>query len=118
MTTVELRALDAEVHRGVFGCQVHWSEDHQDWRHVIADNGVSLFCGQPVPHYSTDMGAAWKVVEKMCGETKQILFVSGEWYAIFPRSCPEGVVPTVILEGAATAPLAICKAALAAAKGV
>lgn len=95
MTEKELRELDAEVHRVVFGPQPRtWDERY-------------------APHYSTNIAAAWKVVEKLAERFDRDPFIcentylSGdrEWHVVF-NGMYEAAEPT--------APLAICKAAIAA----
>lgn len=63
-----------------------------------------------VPFYSTDISAAWEVVEKLCNETgcdivkvcKRDPELFGEWSCNFGRGCEAF---------GDTAPLAICRAA-------
>ena len=108
------RELDAEI-----------AEKIMDWGHVLDPLGT--LTGQPlpkelpehwtsgIPHYSTDISAAWQVIERMREQ--------GWWYTLtderfnghfaeFRRADEHGIhhFHRVI---AGTAPLAICKAALA-----
>jgi hypothetical protein len=65
-----------------------------------------------MPHYSTDIAAAWEVIEKLCGETgadvvkvckRDPELLRGDWSCNFGRGFEAF---------ADTAPLAICRAAL------
>ena len=110
------RELDAMVATFVMGCKVivdggkpycdcddrgHFTRDAND---VYAD----------LPCYSTDIAAAWQVVEKLKGAAVEWFFhidipkpsVTDEWRAIF--------TPATRYSWAKTAPLAICRAALVA----
>ncbi len=74
---------------------------------------------QRVPDYSTDIAAAWDVVEKMknSGSRGFVLeWLRGHWIAGC-RNCGDGGEPELYSHQAgegATAPLAICRAALKA----
>ncbi len=80
-------------------------------RFVVTDNG-----SESLPHYSTDIAAAWQVVEKMAeGGLRLSLdrFGGDPWWAEFAdEGWEQGAQAT-----SATAPMAICLAALKA-KGV
>lgn len=75
-----------------------------------------------IPHYSTNLGDAWSIVEYMArrGYEAAVIEVDGIWRGWFrkrnARACPEcGLrkdISYTVEED--TAPLAICKAALAA----
>jgi hypothetical protein len=101
VTEKELRELDAEVHRVVFGPQPRtWDERY-------------------APHYSTSIAAAWKVVAWL---TKKFCHFNLHGDAAW--RCEVGTVDRHGDEGPrydsgpqSTAPLAICKVALAAVKG-
>lgn len=102
MTTDELRELDAEVHEKVFGLGSTfdigdlWGHDEDgDW----GDES------EPVPHYSSDIEAAWLVVEKMDNVIFNLQRRRGVWMCAFAP-------PARGHAAAETAPLAICKAAL------
>jgi hypothetical protein len=94
------RALDAEVERVVFGGEVC---------------GMA-FCPCGARPYSTDMGAAWAVVEAMGGRgyfatMHEILYADGrrEWAVSFDKA-----IPNLGEERAPTPARAICLAALKA----
>ena len=122
------RELDALVAEKVMGwCITAWN-DGEPWgnREVFPPfepiNGIPADCdcishseaGEP-PHYSTDIAAAWEVVEKLDGGGERGTF----WWMI---SSPgnDTMYSARIFEGsveivgamAPTAPLAICRAAL------
>jgi hypothetical protein len=109
-TTAELvagRELDALVDEKVMGTR-------DIVRHLsTTEPGIEIPCIHQVPPYSTDIADAWKIVEHMkaAGMEIQILYPSGaifEWSVAFdnPFDAP--------FAKAETAPLAICRAALAA----
>ena len=88
------REMDAAVHREIFNKSCH-----------SLDREILL------PHYSTDIAAAWLVVEKMkvrFSLTSLKTFKDGKWL------CRTGDVMNVITLIAETAPLAICRTALIA----
>lgn len=104
------RELDALVAEKVMGlAPVEWSGDC-----LVHGNQET---GGIVPAYSTNIPAAWKVVEKLHGEHTFGLdwlgFEGEEWRCVFNWGKDEdrGFAHAV----AATAPLAICLAALQAA---
>lgn len=78
-------------------------------------------CLAVVPHFSTDIAAAWLVVEKMAAECWYPDFGYGKcksggyWVALFDKADPEGRL--ISREVAPTAPHAICLAALRAVQG-
>ena len=126
------RELDALVAKKVMGWRITAWNDGEPWgnREVFPPfepiNGIPADCdcishseaGEP-PHYSTDIAAAWEVVEKMeaCpyphGAEIGSAYVDGlDGYIVaFGRGGPE---PIDVAEFAVTAPLAICRAALKA----
>lgn len=68
-----------------------------------------------VPHYSTDMGAAWGIVETLAGDSIQFRYeiVKGARPYVYAKFVECGPPAYVIGGGGATsAPLAICRAAL------
>lgn len=102
--------LDAFVAEKMMG----WTEIDLKWRGEAFHSGVPLIgkgtspnggiCG--IPHFSTDITAAWEIVEKMMSAS------SVQWKA-WLRELKGG---EVLLRGKANgdAPLAICRAALKA----
>jgi hypothetical protein len=128
------RELDARVAREVMGLgdvreEVWGLDHHRDWRYPVwrdelrSVDGViaAHWAWLRVPAYSTDIAAAFEVVEKMAERGYDFeLFVAAHLgaVAIFrdyetPRDHPpEGRAVIDPREGAA--PLAICRAALAA----
>lgn len=101
------RELDAWVAEKVMGKQVrnYWVIDgfHNDGR-------PHSQC--PVEHYSSDIAAAWEVVEKLTDQSKPHFELSkgyeGWWHVGFDLDRPFKRV----IAKADTAPLAICLAAL------
>lgn len=87
--------------------------------HYVPKLGDELF---PHPKFSTDIAAAWEVVEKLSQHFHLKLnspFVTGQpWFAGFTESGVTGWngVPDFTAKGD-TAPLAICRAALKAVDG-
>lgn len=73
-----------------------------------------------IPRYSTDIAAAWEVVEKIKATSSRgyvLDFIRGEW-TVGSRSCGDAGEPELYDSEAGTAeeaPLAICRAALKAA---
>ena len=100
MTDAELRELDARVHREVIGGEVKWEYGHP------YTPSMTL-----VPHYSTDIAAAWRVVEWLRERWGQVFLCSGlEWHCY-----STGSLAAAIPEGSGdTVQLAICLAALKA----
>jgi hypothetical protein len=108
------RERDALVHEEVFGettdvCNGGW------WYIVKEEIGDYSAYDYPIPHYTTDISAAWEVLNKFnwktigCG-------LANQWYVEL-RNFQEGdTIDTTIPYQAFgdTAPEAICKAALKA----
>lgn len=69
-----------------------------------------------VARFSTDIAAAWQVVEKLRADGWSFACIGDgkTWTSVFAREVPEIVEPDTV--EADTAPLAICLAALAAAE--
>jgi hypothetical protein len=88
--------MDAEIGLRVFGYKL-----------------VSLATLQPTPRYSTDVAAAWLVVEKMreMGLRPILMPDWGHQWQVKVYRESEHIVETAWFD---TAPLAICRAALAA----
>lgn len=123
MTADELRAIDAEVAVKVMGARLH---------PVASMAGDVTYETVPMPdgsihdrqlaYYSTDLRAAWEVVGKMGAWMfdAQWGFLGGvccgDWQPIHANSSAAGWTVTFGEHSATepTAPLAICKAALAA----
>ena len=80
-------------------------------------NGVSEYALAPVPEYSTEIAAAWEVAEKLAAKGHRLILEdhrdnphSPGWWARFDLANGHDTGDVV----AATAPLAICRAALKA----
>lgn len=107
------RKLDELVEQSIFGLVRGYRHDgSRCWKD---ERGIPV--QSEAKPYSTDISAAWQVVEKMKEEGHLLLLellgsVSGDWHAEFGK----GYFPYV-LDGqtkAKSAPEAICKAALLA----
>ena len=95
MNTGELRELDAKVAEKLFG---------EEWTHMTRD-----YVWSDIPEYSTDIKAAWLVVEKLREEYEPIkIIVWDKAVHVFI-----GMDERVFVD-APTAPEAICLAALKA----
>lgn len=92
------RELDALVAEKVFGVDVG---------DIYYDSTMQEITNFSIPHYSTDISAAWEVVEKF-GRFDLILNGSGAWCAEFYGSWDRSFGDS--------APHAICLAALKAAQ--
>jgi hypothetical protein len=110
------RALDALIAEEVMGIAVVRGSHRHHFYLPDSDEEVAP--------YSTDIAAAWLVVERM---RMSVVRSDDGWYAIVPEDIQHGSLrgtayPTITLvnpegkypEPAETAPLAICRAALAA----
>lgn len=117
MSDEELRALDVEIHRKVMG-EEYYEQEGKFWYILpfVTDVTGKPF-PLPIPFYSTEINAAWLVVEKLAAENRGTLVLQdwldvrgtpGRWCALF--DLPDGHDTGQIL--ADTAPLAICKAIL------
>ena len=112
MTPEEHRKLDAEVAEKVMGIEhdfenCHWCQSKDPYAR-----------GNPhIDHYSTDIKAAWRVVEKQWEDRRRKLCLwrgySGDWFARFDNPASMDYGSKVSAE---TAPEAICRAALEAVK--
>lgn len=106
MTDMELKALDAEVAAKVFGME--WA----------GGNPIRDYDGRRPwpPPYSTDIKAAWEVVEKM--RELGWCFMLRQWPDGTTWAVLEPHTPVTLAIGhdakAENAPLAVCRAALAA----
>jgi hypothetical protein len=138
MSDEELRALDVEIHEKVMGLCAEFGrhseydlarEDARDlWARenwwAVSREPTPPGCNRrcfPVPHYSTDIAAAWKVVLKLCAggcvTVKEVGPYRGDDDG--HATCAitvyvEEEEPQMFMARADTAPLAICKAALKA----
>ena len=125
------REMDALVEEKVMGGCAH--RDVAGWYHEGPEGDRTLNCGQchgrpSVPGYSTDIAAAWQVVEKLTGfDTNR----DKPWWSVCVFNAQPGQIMAVVYQCqpgnriddardviagaiASTAPLAICRAALAA----
>lgn len=121
------RELDSLVHRRVMELPVvpdAWGLPMQPGDHWTSDphgtyTGTPTTTGSPIPAYSTDIAAAWEVVEKL-RERRIFLSVDAHWdrFDVDAAIGPSLVVAADFWERAFatadTAPLAICRAALRA----
>jgi hypothetical protein len=109
------RAKDAEVAERVMGWRrIEW-EGGTTPMGRSSKNVLSLVL-EEVPHYSTDIAAAWQVVEHLFTRGLRLslnAFGGDPWWAEFADEGYEHGAQAP----ADTAPLAICRAALAAVAG-
>lgn len=109
------RDLDALVEVRVFGARPEIVAGHIQWEKDVGDDGAG------VPAYSRDIDAAWQVVAKLRADGWWFSLTQDNtdiWDAKFWKGEPKGWFPTAEAYGTAdTAPLAICRAALAAMEG-
>lgn len=118
MTTDELRALDARVHREVMGHTIPEVCPMCNGTGKGEGHGAGLTCwacsvGTPVvPAYSSDIAAAWRVVERLQQDGYSIRLSNKTmnwcWWCYIIGEETESVVQE------STAPEAICLAALKA----
>jgi hypothetical protein len=126
-TAAAARELDAQIAERVFGWTRHPERMHPTDNRTI---GGVLYCppGHPhdagsanvVPHYSTDISAAWLVIQNLCSRGMKPNILSGGqeevvWTCgvdIYGYDGWEDFRSVRAVEG--TAPLAICLAALKA----
>lgn len=130
MTDAELRALDAEVHTKVMGERGGFlpyvvingrRHDVETWLPVgwTPDEPPAGWCaGWRPPRYSTEIAAAWRVVEKMsathwCRITTPF-FPDDRCYAQFDLHNHSDATNPLCVQMADTVPEAICRAALMA----
>lgn len=109
------REMDARVAEKVFGLEV--MDDFPEVFAVGAD-GANAVVRKYMRHYSTDISAAWEVVEKLRSDRLWFTMMQDNtdiWDVKLWRGESKGWFPTVEYYGnAPTAPLAICRAALKA----
>jgi len=102
------REMDALVAEKVMGWELRtFKSNGVDFWHIPG----TVRCELDAPKFSTDIGAAWEVVEKMIGEmwNLSLEYQSAVYWCEFGKTCVPGDG-----EIADTAPLAICRAALLA----
>lgn len=101
------RELDALVAEKVMGLTpVEWSGWEGDLSLVYGDQET----GGIVPRYSTDIGAAWEVVEKLKQDRTVHLWSVPSGYMVQMTGVNAKMLE--VIGQADTAPLAICRAAL------
>lgn len=95
--------LDAYVAKAVFGEDIYRDSIHGLWR-LGTERRTDKGCPPP---YSTEIGAAWKVIEKLDGDPFTFAVGVG-WCDLYrDRDQVDGIT-------ADSTPLAICKAAMLA----
>ena len=115
------RELDALVAERVMGLSVQWDYGRVPfyWHPATLAHGLEIgpdglsAVRRPIKPYSTDISAAWLVVEKLRADgfyPEIHALTDGDWRCEI-RASGE---PIDVWEDAPTAPLAICRAALAA----
>lgn len=99
------REMDAHIHELVIGKRVTWNV-------LNLSGGVDKFAAEyPLPFYSTDIAAAWEVVEKMSEYADAYSKHSDETW---PRFIDELHGSMLFAMGGAWASRQICRAALLA----
>lgn len=69
------REMDAAVHKAVFKEEIPSAK--WEWDKLERDENNLIWAHPVLPHYSTDIGAAWLVVEKM--RANGYAFDAGSW---------------------------------------
>jgi hypothetical protein len=108
----EGRELDARIAVDLFG----WLGVNTDHKHrMMGHPPHDLRCWHVVPHFSTDMSAAWWVVEHLCNTVNQI----SDYRTVTLDVTKDKAICSVdwdedwrLQAKADAAPLAICRAAL------
>jgi hypothetical protein len=118
------RELDVEIHKALWprhNIQTFENLDLALWHYCDGSHEKGSSCQwQQIPLYSTDIAAAWQVVEKMQSVTPggdiHIECLDGEWEVSTCHGAftPLGADGWRDFSAADTAPLAICRAALKA----
>lgn len=122
MTNEDLRDLDVRVHREIMGrdCLKDSTWSNGEWRDIRAkEPSGSIWFGDPVPRYSSDIAAAWRVVEKMAATHWLKLstpFYPGDnfWAAFDLHNHMDATNPIYSSWSCDSAPVAICLSALKA----
>lgn len=122
MTSEELWAMDAEVHRKVFQRPV--SRDADGWFEPLGDGRRLTVSRQPIPPYSGSMSSAWLVVERLTDEEYvkvrcEQSHYHGDYCSVTAadatqRDGSELVKRDALAIWGETMPLAVCRAALKA----
>lgn len=99
------REMDAAIAEKVMGFRVMRDEQHG---HILCNDPDQIEIGGHVKPYSTDIGSAWKVVEKMKPFRLWLIDLEDYWQAS-SLNPDDG---NGLKANAETAPLAICRAAL------
>lgn len=113
------REMDARIAEKVMGrTNVRFTENNQGQRReLLSDDPKNLYAWVIVPYYSTDIAAAWQVVKNMQSR-KWIVDINASWDGTCDCqiNADNGEIWAVVGESddVATAPLAICLAALKA----
>ena len=118
----ELDALVAEQVMGWTACDP--AQESRPWECGDERPSVRTGMGIPpgesdrneIPHFSTDIAAAWEVVEKLDrdGHTMEMDKRDAGWVVRFVDYSKDPILSMEITDTAPTAPLAICLAALKA----
>ena len=111
MTTQDIDKLEAGRELDALVAQAVFNEEVRQKRAVHDIDNLYISGELPLPQYSTDISAAWQVVEKI----KHTLFIIRQDDAWFIGSSDKLYHDNMnIISEAPTAPLAICRAALKA----
>lgn len=102
------RKMDKAVSQYVFGNTEFVCRNCEDDYHVVDRQDLTAYI--PVPNYSTDIAAAWEVLNKFTHKKPCINYLNDLWNPVGWHCHIDGHHA----EGCDTAPLAICRCALMA----
>lgn len=91
------REMDKAISQHVFGNTEFCCKDYDDDYHAIKEPNGCFVNYELVPRYSTDMAAAWKIVEKFNKESWWIVievFDDATWCKIFAHNKSTNVAVT------------------------
>ena len=113
------RALDALVAEKIFHIEVELRPLTNHGGYLVPEDwypaGALCHPAKAIPHYSTDIAAAWEVVDKWAEIEKSPVSVNwGTMSGEDPHASAVSFFGSGLVVVAPTAPLAICRAALLA----
>jgi len=103
------RAMDSIIESAIFNnmCVAYSGTVlYENWFYDKAGNGFQA----PPKYYSTNISAAWEVVEKYKDKFESMYYEFGKWVVLWAFNSDDGAESIK----AETVPLAICRAALLA----
>ncbi len=102
------REMDKAISQHVFGNTEFCCKDYDDDYHAIKEPNGCFVNYELVPRYSTDIAAAWEVLNKFTHKEPCINYLNDLWNPVGWHCHIDGHHT----EGCDTAPLAICRCAL------